>query len=118
MSILVNADTRLLVQGITGSAGSFHASQMLEYGTKLVAGVTPGKGGTRFQDTVPVFNTVQQAVKETGANATVIFVPPAFAADSILEAAEARIPLIITITEGIPVNDMVKTKRYLQGIAG
>ena len=115
MSILVNKDTRLLCQGITGSAGSFHSKQMLAYGTQLVAGVTPGKGGTKFEDKVPVFDTVEQAVKATRANATVIFVPPPFAADSILEAAAAGIPLIVAITEGIPIQDMIKVKRALQG---
>ena len=115
MSILVGADTKVLVQGITGSAGSFHAGQMLEYGTNVVAGVTPGKGGQKFQDRVPIFDTVEQAVKATGANASVVFVPPPFAADSILEAIAARLPLVITITEGIPVADMVKVKRVLSG---
>ncbi len=115
MSILVNQDTRLVVQGITGAAGSFHARQCLEYGTHIVAGVTPGKGGQTFEGKVPIFDTVDQAVKATGANASVIFVPPPFAADSIMEAADAKVPLVITITEGIPVNDMVKAKRFLQG---
>ena len=115
MSILVDKRTRLLCQGITGSAGSFHSKQMLEYGTNLVAGVTPGKGGTRFENKVPVFDTVKKAVEETGANASVIFVPPPFAADAILEAAAAKIPLVICITEGIPIDDMVKVKRALQG---
>ena len=115
MSILVDQNTRVLMQGITGSAGSFHAGQMLDYGTKLVAGVTPGKGGTEFQDRVPIFNTVADAVKQTGANVSVIFVPPPFAGDAILEAADAGVPLIIVITEGIPVMDMVKVKRALQG---
>jgi succinyl-CoA synthetase alpha subunit len=114
MSILVDRNTRVVVQGITGSAGSFHTEQMIGYGTKVVAGVTPGRGGTRFQGQVPIFNTVTQAVHETGANAAAIFVPPPFAADSILEAADAGIPLIVAITEGIPVLDMVKVKRYLQ----
>ncbi|MHA7631545.1 succinate--CoA ligase subunit alpha [Corallococcus sp. CA054B] len=118
MSILVNENTKVLVQGITGSAGSFHAKQMLEYGTKIVGGVTPGKGGTSFEGKVPVFNTVADAVKQAGANTSVIFVPPPFAADSIMEAADAGISLIITITEGIPVNDMVRAKRYLQGKPG
>jgi succinyl-CoA synthetase alpha subunit len=113
MSILVDRSTRVLCQGITGSAGSFHSRQMIEYGTNLVAGVTPGKGGTRFEDKVPVFDTVENAVAETGANASVIFVPPPFAADAILEAAAAKIPLVICITEGIPVDDMVKVKRAL-----
>jgi succinyl-CoA synthetase alpha subunit len=115
MSILVGKDTRLVCQGITGSAGSFHSQQMLAYGTQLVAGVTPGKGGSKFEGRVPVFDTVAQAVKSTGANASVIFVPPPFAADAILEAAAAAIPLIVCITEGIPVNDMVKVKRALSG---
>src|SRR5215213_7231741 len=108
MSILVNQDTKVIVHGITGSAGSFHAKQMLEYGTKIVAGMTPGKGGTDFEGKVPVFNTVAEAVKQTGANTSCIFVPPAFAADSIMEAADAGVSLIITITEGIPVMDMVR----------
>ena len=118
MSILVDEKARVLCQGITGAAGSFHCGQMLEYGTKLVAGVTPGKGGTRFQDRVPVFDTVSDAVKETAANTSVIFVPPPFAADAILEAADAGVALIITITEGIPVLDMVRVKRALQGRTG
>ncbi len=107
MSILVDKKTRLVVQGITGGEGSFHTKQMIEYGTNVVAGVTPGKGGTTFEN-VPVFNTVAEAVAETKANASVIFVPPAFAADAILEAAFAGIKLIICITEGIPANDMIK----------
>jgi succinyl-CoA synthetase alpha subunit len=115
MSILVDKSTRVLCQGITGSAGSFHSKQMLEYGTNLVSGVTPGKGGTRFENKVPVFDTVAKAVAETGANASVIFVPPPFAADAILEAAAAKIPLVICITEGIPIDDMVKVKRALAG---
>src|SRR5258708_4943058 len=115
MSILVGKDTRVVCQGITGSAGSFHSQQMLAYGTQLVAGVTPGKGGSKFEGKVPVFDTMAQAVKSTGANASVIFVPPPFAADAILEAAAAAIPLIVCITEGIPVNDMVKVKRALAG---
>ena len=117
MSILVNKDTRVVCQGITGSAGSFHSKQMLAYGTSLVAGVTPGKGGTKFEDKVPVFDTLAQAVKETRANASVIFVPPPFAADAILEAVAAEIPLVICITEGIPINDMVKVKRAMTGSA-
>src|SRR5438094_8470019 len=100
MSPLTDKSTRVLCQGTTGSAGSFHSKQMLAYGTQLVAGVTPGKGRTRFEDRVPVFDTVAQAVKETGANASVIFVPPPFAADAILEAAAAGIPLIVAITDG------------------
>ena len=115
MSILVGKDTRVVVQGITGSAGSFHAKQCMEYGTQIVAGVTPGKGGQMFEGKVPIFDTVEQAVKQAGANTSVIFVPPPFAADSILEAVDAGIGLAITITEGIPVNDMVKVKRVLQG---
>ncbi len=115
MSILVGAHTKVVVQGITGSAGSFHASQCLAYGTQIVAGVTPGKGGQKFEGKVPIFDTVAQAVKATGANTSVIFVPPPFAADSILEAVDAGIDVAITITEGIPVNDMVKVKRVLQG---
>ena len=117
MSILVNKDTRVVCQGITGSAGSFHSRQMLAYGTSLVGGVTPGKGGTRFEDKVPVFDTLAQAVKETRANASVIFVPPPFAADAILEAVAAEIPLVICITEGIPINDMVRVKRAMSGSA-
>jgi succinyl-CoA synthetase alpha subunit len=115
MSILVNKETRLVCQGITGSAGSFHSKQMLAYGTQLVAGVTPGKGGTKFEDKVPVFDTLAEAVKTTRANASVIFVPPPFAADAILEAADAGLPLIVCITEGIPINDMVKVKRAMEG---
>jgi succinyl-CoA synthetase alpha subunit len=115
MSILVNRETRLAVQGITGSAGSFHAKQMLDYGTNIVAGITPGKGGQRFQERVPIFDTLAQAARETRPNASVIFVPPPFAADSILEAADAGIPLVVCITEGIPIDDMVKVKRAMQG---
>ena len=118
MSIFIDKNTRLLVQGITGSAGSFHSEQMLAYGTNLVAGVTPGRGGTSFQTKVPIFQTVLDAVKQTGANATVIFVPPPFAADSIIEAAEAGIPLIVCITEGIPILDMVRVKKYLEAFPG
>jgi succinyl-CoA synthetase alpha subunit len=117
MSVLVHKDTRVVCQGITGSAGSFHSKQMLSYGTQLVAGVTPGKGGTKFEDKVPIFDTVRAAVKETRANASVIFVPPPFAADAILEAAAAEIPLVVCITEGIPIDDMVKVKRAMQGSA-
>jgi succinyl-CoA synthetase alpha subunit len=114
VSILVDRRTRVLVQGITGSAGSFHAEQMLEYGTRVVAGVTPNRGGTRFQGTVPIFHTVQTAVKETGADAAAIFVPPPYAADAIIEAAEAGVPLVVCITEGIPVLDMVRVRRYVE----
>ena len=114
MSILVNKSTRVLTQGITGATGQFHTKACKEYGTQMVAGVTPGKGGSSFEG-IPIFDTVEQAVKETGANATVIYVPPPFAADAILEAADADIPLIICITEGVPVADMVKVKRYLTG---
>jgi len=114
MSILVDESTRLLVQGITGSEGSFHTQRCIEYGTKVVAGVTPGKGGSRHLG-VPVFNTIEKAVVETGANASLMFVPPAFAADGILEAIDAGMPLIVCITEGIPVLDMVRVHRYLKG---
>ncbi|HUF43286.1 MAG TPA: succinate--CoA ligase subunit alpha [Verrucomicrobiae bacterium] len=114
MSILVNKDTRVLTQGITGATGQFHTRACKEYGTRMVAGVTPGKGGGSF-DGIPIFDTVERSVRETGANATVIYVPPPFAADAILEAADAGIPLIICITEGVPVRDMVKVKRYLAG---
>ena len=114
MSILVDEKTRLLVQGITGSEGSFHTQRCMEYGTKVVAGATPGKGGSRVSG-VPVFNTVARAVEETGANTSVIFVPAAFAADAVLEAAEADIALIVCITEGIPTLDMVRVHSYLKG---
>ena len=108
MSILVDNNTKLVVQGITGDEGSFHTKQMIEYGTKVVAGVTPGKGGTLFENKIPIYNTVEEAVKEKKANTSVIFVPPAFAADAILEAASAGIKVIVCITEGIPARDMVR----------
>lgn len=114
MSILVNKNTRVITQGITGATGLFHTKQALEYGTQIVGGVTPGKGGTTVEG-VPVFNTVAEAVEQTGANASVIYVPPAFAADAIMEATDAELDLAICITEGIPVLDMVKVKRYMQG---
>ncbi len=116
MAVLVGKHTRLLVQGITGSAGGFHTRQCIAYGTNVVAGVTPGKGGSKFDDSVPIFDTAAEAVAATGANATMIFVPPPFAADAIMEAADAGIPLIVCITEGIPVLDMVKAQTYLQGL--
>jgi len=112
VSIFVNKDTKLLVQGITGNEGSFHTRQCIEYGTNVVAGVTPGKGGQKM-DKVPVFNTVAQAVQETGANASLIFVPPPFGADAIMEAADSGVDLIVCITEGIPIMDMVKVKNFL-----
>src|SRR5690606_9259809 len=105
----------LLVQGITGKTGMFHATQSLAYGTQVVAGVTPGKGGTVVLDQVPVFDTVAGAVEKTGANASVIFVPPPFAADAIMEAVDAGVPLIVCITEGIPITDMIKVKRMMEG---
>jgi len=113
MSILIDDTTKVIVQGITGSEGTFHATQMIEYGTKVVAGVTPGKGGQLFQDTVPIFNTVADAVKETGATASAIFVPPPFAADAILEATNAGVKVVVCITEGIPAMDMLKVYRYV-----
>ncbi|MFZ5554189.1 MAG: succinate--CoA ligase subunit alpha [Bacteroidota bacterium] len=113
MSVLVNKNSKVIVQGFTGSEGTFHATQMIEYGTKVVGGVTPGKGGSTHLDK-PVFNTVQEAVDKTGADVSIIFVPPAFAADAIMEAAAAGIKVIVCITEGIPVNDMVKVKEYIK----
>ena len=113
MSVLVNKDSKIIVQGFTGGEGTFHATQMIEYGTNIVGGVTPGKGGQIHLER-PVFNTVAEAVSEVGANTTIIFVPPAFAADAIMEAAEAGIKVIITITEGIPVSDMVKVSNYIK----
>ncbi len=115
MAILVNHDTRLLVQGITGKAGSFHAAACMDYGSEVVAGVTPGRGGDTFRDRVPVFDTVSEAREQTGCNATMIFVPAAFAADSILEAADAGIEVIVAITEGIPVADMIRVKAAMCG---
>jgi len=114
MSILVNRETRVITQGITGSQGLFHTKQALEYGTKMVGGVTPGKGGTTIEG-LPVFNTVAEAVWETGANASVIYVPPAFAADAIMEAVDAELDLVVCITEGIPVLDMINVRRYMEG---
>ena len=116
MSILVDKSTRLVVQGITGKEGSFHTKQMIEYGTNVVAGVTPGKGGTTHEG-IPVFNTVTEAVREVGANASIVYVPPAFAADAIMEAADAGVAVIVSITEGVPTLDMVKVKEFLSGKA-
>ncbi|MDG1346619.1 MAG: succinate--CoA ligase subunit alpha [Crocinitomicaceae bacterium] len=115
MSVLVNKDSKVIVQGFTGSEGTFHAGQMIEFGTNVVGGVTPGKGGTSHLDR-PVFNTVSDAVEKTGADVSIIFVPPAFAADAIMESAAAGIKVIVCITEGIPVADMVKAKEYLNGL--
>jgi succinyl-CoA synthetase alpha subunit len=113
VSIFIDNDTRLVVQGITGRDGSFHTKQMMEYGTKVVAGVTPGKGGQKFEGQVPIFNTVAEAVKEGGANTSVIYVPPAFAADAMFEAADAGIDFIVCITEGVPVLDMTRVRPYV-----
>jgi succinyl-CoA synthetase alpha subunit len=114
VSIFIDKTTRLLIQGITGRDGSFHARQMIEYGTKVVGGVTPGKGGQKFEENVPIFNTVADAVKETGANATVIYVPPPFAADAMMEAADSGIPFIVCITEGVPVLDMTRVYPFVK----
>lgn len=114
MSILVNKNTKVICQGFTGSQGTFHTKQAIEYGTKMVGGVTPGKGGTTHEG-LPVFDTVDEAVKKTGANASVIYVPPPFAADAIMEAVDAKIELVVCITEGIPVLDMIQVKRFMQG---
>lgn len=114
MSVFINKDTKVIVQGITGKQGLFHATQMIEYGTQIVGGTSPGKGGTEVIG-VPVFDTVEQAVQATGANASVVYVPPAFAADSIMEAVDAGLDLVVCITEGIPVLDMVKVKKYMEG---
>jgi succinyl-CoA synthetase alpha subunit len=113
VSVFIDRNTRLVVQGITGRDGSFHTRQMIEYGTNVVAGVTPGKGGQKFDDTVPIFNTVEQAVKEAGANTSVIYVPPPFAADAMMEAAAAGVKLVICITEGVPVIDMLRVRPYV-----
>ena len=114
MSVFIDKDTRLLIQGITGRDGSFHARQMIEYGTKVVGGVTPGKGGQQFEDSVPIFNTVASAVRETEANATVIYVPPPFAADAMMEAADAGVSFIVCITEGVPVLDMTRVYPFVK----
>jgi succinyl-CoA synthetase alpha subunit len=114
VSIFIDKSTRLLVQGITGRDGSFHTKQMIEYGTQVVGGVTPGKGGQNFDSRVPIFNTVAEAVKKTGANATVIYVPPPFAADAMMEAADAGIPFVVCITEGVPVLDMTRVYPYVK----
>jgi succinyl-CoA synthetase alpha subunit len=115
MSIWINKNTKILVQGITGKHGSFHAEQCLAYGSQIVAGVTPGKGGTKFQDKIPIFNSVSEAKAKTGATVSMLFVPPAFAADAIAEAVDADLDLVVAITEGIPVNDMMKVKHYMVG---
>src|SRR5688572_5485751 len=114
MSVFIDKATKLVVQGITGRDGSFHSKQMLEYGTQVVAGVTPGKGGQRFEGTVPIFDTVAQAVRETGANTSVIYVPPPFAADAMMEAADAGVALVVCITEGVPVLDMTRVYPFVK----
>ena len=114
MSVFIDKETRLIVQGITGRDGSFHAKQMMEYGTRVVAGVTPGKGGQKFENSVPIFDTVDQAVRETGANTSVIYVPPPFAADAMMEAAAAGVALVVCITEGVPVLDMTRVYPFIQ----
>ncbi|MCX7830950.1 MAG: CoA-binding protein, partial [Acidobacteria bacterium] len=114
MSILVNKETRVVVQGLTGKEGSFHAKQCLEYGTKIVAGVTPGKGGQKWEEKIPLFDTVKDAAKMEGANASLIFVPPMFASDAVMEAADSGIELIVCITEGIPAKDEAKMKAFLR----
>src|SRR5215210_1977782 len=114
MSVLVNKNSKIIVQGFTGTEGTFHATQMIEYGTKVVGGVTPGKGGSNHLDK-PVFNTVAEAVAKTGADVSIIFVPPAFAGDAIMESADAGIALVVCITEGIPVQDMIRAKDFLKG---
>src|SRR5581483_7008133 len=114
MSILVDQNTKVIVQGITGRDGSFHAKQMMEYGTKVVAGVTPGKGGQKFENTVPIFNTVADAVEATKANTSVIYVPPMYAADAIMEAVDAGVKLVVAITEGVPVLDMTRVYPYVK----
>ena len=115
MSILVGKDTRVVFQGITGESGSLHARACMAYGTKIVAGVTPGKGGQKFDGTVPIFDTVEQSVRETGAEVSCIFVPPAGAADAIIEAADAGCRFVVCITDGVPVLDMVRVRRFLEG---
>ena len=115
MSILVNKDTRVVVQGITGGQGTFHSARMMAAGTNIVAGMTPGKGGQKAVNLVPVFNTAREAVEKTGANASVIFVPARFAADAIIEAADAELPLTVCLTEHIPVMDMIKVRNYIDG---
>ena len=115
MSVLVNKDTKVIVQGITGSAGTRHARACIEYGTKIVGGVTPGKGGQKFDDSVPIYNTVRDAIEDTGATVSCIFVPPPFAADAICEAVDAGVELVVAITEGVPVLDMVRARKYVDG---